>query len=151
MNSASPLADLLAYIAEAKAKCNTVSPGGKGPEGYGAHAAEPPSVDYFRRTWSKVSTNRLLRESRAHVPDNAGPLNSSQLVHRALSVMRAVSPDYLHHALLYVEALSWMEQLKDAGQLGGDTRHSGKGTAAKGSKAVRRPGAAKKGLAGTSR
>ncbi len=49
-----------------------------------------------------------------HVPANAGPLNSSSLVHRSLALMREVSPGYLRHFLSYVDALAW------PGQLGGD-------------------------------
>lgn len=148
MNSASPLAELLAYIAAAKSGSDRVKLGSGGAGGHGGHtidmASIDASIDYFRRTWSKVSTNRLLRESQAQVPDNAGPLNSNQLVHRALSAMRDVSPDYLHHMLLYVDALSWMELLKDVGQNSGVTRNSAKGGGHKAGNGVRRSGAAGK-------
>src|SRR3546814_2627421 len=50
-----------------------------------AFPLESSAIDYFRATWSKVSTNRQLRQSQARVPGNAGPLNSSNLVHRSLS------------------------------------------------------------------
>jgi hypothetical protein len=138
VNSASPLAELLAYMADAKSASHLAASGSTAAGGRDSGRAEPPSIDYFRRTWSKVSTNRLLRESQAHVPDNAGPLNSSQLVHRALSVMRDVSPDYLHHVLLYVDALSWMEQFKDVGKNDGGTRISTKGGGRKAGNGVRR-------------
>jgi hypothetical protein len=148
VNSASPLAELLAYISAVKSGSKQVGPGNSAAAGQGGHTVDmasiDASIDYFRRTWSKVSTNRLLRESQAQVPDNAGPLNSNQLVHRALSAMRDVSPDYLHHMLLYVDALSWMEQLKDVGQNSGGTRNSAKGGGHKAGNGVRRYGAAGK-------
>jgi hypothetical protein len=70
-----------------------------------------PMLDFFRETWSKFSTEKQLRQSLEKVPENAGPLNSSHLVHRSLSLMRELSPGYLQHFLSYVEALSWMEQM----------------------------------------
>ncbi|MFM0225637.1 DUF2894 domain-containing protein [Paraburkholderia dipogonis] len=72
---------------------------------------ELPALDYFREVWSKVRTEKQMRQSLEQVPGNAGPLNSSSLVHRALSLMREVSPGYLKQFLSYVDALSWMEQL----------------------------------------
>ncbi|EEA00252.1 conserved hypothetical protein [Burkholderia sp. H160] len=78
------------------------------------HAAaypELPAIDYFREVWSKVRTEKQLRQSLAQVPGNAGPLNSSTLVHRALSLMRELSPGYLKQFLSYVDTLSWLEQM----------------------------------------
>jgi len=68
-------------------------------------------LDYFRETWSKVSAERQFRQSLAQVPGNAGPLNSSSLVHRSLSLMRELSPGYLQQFLSYADGLSWLEQL----------------------------------------
>lgn len=67
-------------------------------------------LDYFRDTWSRYKTRRQLKQSEERVPENAGPLNSSLLVHRTLSLMREVSPEYLHQFLSYVDALAWVEQ-----------------------------------------
>jgi hypothetical protein len=75
------------------------------------HEPDPELVEYFRRTWSRVRTEKQLRQSLDQVPRNAGPLNSSSLVHRALSLMREVSPGYLQQFLAYADALSWLEQL----------------------------------------
>ncbi|VVD96625.1 hypothetical protein PHO31112_01905 [Pandoraea horticolens] len=75
-------------------------------------------LEYFRETWSKLSTNGNLRQSLAQVPENAGPLNSSHLVHRALSLMHDVSPDYLRHFLRHADALSWLEDMETTGVLG---------------------------------
>jgi hypothetical protein len=77
-----------------------------------------------------------MRQSLEQVPGNAGPLNSSSLVHRALSLMREVSPGYLKQFLSYVDALSWMEQMnggaaptgKDAPR-GGNAGKSARGKA----------------------
>jgi Protein of unknown function (DUF2894) len=74
-----------------------------------ARLAEPALADYFRDTWARVSVDRQLRESQAGVPENAGPLNTNQLVHRSLSLMRGVSPGYLEQFLSYVDALAWLE------------------------------------------
>lgn len=71
----------------------------------------PELLDYFRATWARVRTGQQLREALVQVPQNAGPLNSSNLVHRSLSLMRELSPGYLQHFLAYADALSWMEQL----------------------------------------
>jgi hypothetical protein len=75
------------------------------------HEPDPELVEYFRKTWSRVRTEKQLRQSLNQVPVNAGPLNSSNLVHRALSLMREVSPGYLQQFLAYADALSWLEQL----------------------------------------
>lgn len=75
---------------------------------------EPETLDYFRHTWSKLSTERQLRQSHEQVPGNAGPLNSESLVYRSLSLMRELSPEYLRQFLSYVDALSWIEQLNES-------------------------------------
>jgi len=69
------------------------------------------TLQYFHAMWSKLSAGRQLRQSLAQVPGNAGPLNSSRLVHRALSLMNELSPEYLQHFLLYVETLSALGEL----------------------------------------
>jgi Protein of unknown function (DUF2894) len=76
---------------------------------------ELEALDYFRETWSRLSAERQLRRSLAQVPGNPGPLNSSSLVHRSLSLMRELSPGYLQQFLSYVDALSWMEQMNGGG------------------------------------
>lgn len=72
-------------------------------------AAPAELADYLRAVWSRVSAEKRLRESLAQVPKNAGPLNSSSLVHRSLSLMREVSPEYLQHFLSYLDSLAWLE------------------------------------------
>jgi hypothetical protein len=76
----------------------------------------PPAelLDYFREVWSKLSADQQVRQSLDQVPKNAGPLNSSSLVHRALLLMRELSPGYLRQFLAYADALSWLEDLSAA-------------------------------------
>lgn len=69
-------------------------------------------LDPFRALWSRVRTESQMRESLAYTADDAGPLNSSALVHRSIALMRDVSPEYLQHFLAYVDGLSWMERLE---------------------------------------
>jgi hypothetical protein len=91
----------------------------------GRAASQPASwpelemLEYFREVWSRLDTERQLRQSQQQVPGNAGPLNSSSLVHRSLSLMRELSPGYLQQFLSYVDALSWMEQMNSGGPLPG--------------------------------
>ncbi|AMR80638.1 DUF2894 domain-containing protein [Cupriavidus nantongensis] len=83
-----------------------------------AQAVDTPLVDtladYFRETWARVSVEQQFRQSLERVPENAGPLNTDHLVHRALSLMRETSPEYLRHFLSYVEGMAWLEQLSAA-------------------------------------
>ena len=103
--AASPLADLLDHLAgQAPHKYAGKPPGSKLSE-------ELPEVDYFQKTWSRLSTGLRLQQSQRQVPENAGPLNSSHLIHRSLLLMQERSPGYLQHFLSYVETLSWLEQL----------------------------------------
>jgi hypothetical protein len=76
------------------------------------------SLGEFRNLWTRVRARGQLRQSLEQVPANAGPLNSGSLVHRSLTLMRELSPGYLQHFLAYLDALSWMEQKKDAGAIG---------------------------------
>jgi len=76
---------------------------------------DPDLVDYFRTMWSKVRTEQQYRQSLDQVPRNAGPLNSNSLVHRSLSTMRELSPEYLQQFLSYVDALAWLEDLAGGG------------------------------------
>ena len=71
---------------------------------------ELKTLRHFRSTWSRLSADRRLVQSLAAVPENAGPLNSHQLVHRALTQMRELSPAYLERFMTYVDALLWIEQ-----------------------------------------
>lgn len=74
---------------------------------------ELAALDSFRKIWSRLHHERQLRQALDHLPANAGPLNSSALVHRSIMLMRELSPGYLQQFLSYVDALSWMEQMND--------------------------------------
>ncbi|WDD91633.1 DUF2894 domain-containing protein [Burkholderia sp. FERM BP-3421] len=104
-----PLAALVDYVA-AQPRAEGIGLPARAPAGGARAFPEPALLDYFRETWSRVSTERQLRTALDQVPKNAGPLNSSSLVHRALTQMHALSPAYLRQFLSYVDALSWLEQ-----------------------------------------
>ncbi|MDH6169082.1 hypothetical protein M2282_004246 [Variovorax boronicumulans] len=67
-------------------------------------------LQFFRSTWSKLSAERRLTQSLARLPQNAGPLNSHNLVHQSLTLMRELSPEYLNKFVSYVDALLWVDQ-----------------------------------------
>ncbi|MEX3959071.1 DUF2894 domain-containing protein [Trinickia sp. EG282A] len=100
--------------------------------------AEFEALGYFREVWSKVNVESQLRQSLEQVPDNAGPLNSESLVHRALALMQKASPGYLRQFLSYVEALTSMERMNLGGvsagkepSRSGSTRSATKSTRSK--------------------
>lgn len=110
----SALAELVDQMAANRAPGDGDRPAIGGTAGPSRFDPEPEALDYFRHTWSKLSTERRLRESHEQVPGNAGPLNSESLVYRSLSLMRELSPEYLRQFLGYVDALSWIEQLNES-------------------------------------
>ncbi|CAE6806552.1 hypothetical protein R75465_05195 [Paraburkholderia aspalathi] len=110
------LAGLIDYIANhAPADDDGLTAGSATPRP--SSYPELEALDYFRETWSKVRSEKQLRQSLKKAPGNAGPLNSSSLVHRSLSLMRELSPGYLQQFLSYVDALSWMEQMNGGSAL----------------------------------
>lgn len=97
-------------------------------------------LDGFREIWSRVDMGRQLRRSQEQVPDSAGPLNSSHLVHHALALMQSASPAYLQHFLSHMESLSWLERMHGgAGQEAGRSRSTGSAAAAGKQKATKKP------------
>ena len=107
--------------------------------------APPPdamadTLGYLRTTWSRLSADRRLTQSLAKVPENAGPLNSQHLVHRSLTLMRELSPEYLHHFMAHVDALLWLDQAQGGGPaaVGAEVARGAEG----GKKTVRRQKAA---------
>lgn len=75
-------------------------------------ASAPPAIDRLdevRRLSSRARTDSQLRQALEHAPENAGPLNSASLVHRALILMSEVSPEYLQPFMAYVDTLAWIE------------------------------------------
>jgi hypothetical protein len=84
--------------------------------------ADAKTLQFFKRTWSRLSADQRLAQSLASLPGNAGPLNSHHLVHRSLMLMRELSPEYLERFVGYVDALQWLEQADAAAaQEGGGT------------------------------
>lgn len=78
---------------------------------------ELEALGEFREIWSAARTRSQVRQSLEQVPSNAGPLNSGALVHRSITLMRELSPDYLQHFLSYIDVLSCMEQMNSDGPL----------------------------------
>jgi hypothetical protein len=113
---------------------------------------EPPPelLDYFREVWSKLSADQQVQQSLDQVPKNAGPLNSSSLVHRALLLMRDLSPAYLRQFLAYADALSWLEDLNAAGAAPA-VKETPRGNVAKAGAKATAKAAAKKSTRGRSR
>lgn len=121
-----PLAELIAYLGNPTGNSQTAGstaennlPGdtahdSRDPLGLRAAYPELPLLDEFRALWSRFSADRQVRQSQERVHKNAGPLNSNQLVHRALTLMREMSPGYLQQFLSYTDALMWMEQMTAA-------------------------------------
>lgn len=91
-----------------------------GPKRLAAPAAPAPaalkSVTAFQRTWSRLRAEQRLRQALAQVPAMAGPLNSSQVVHRALTTMQVLSPAYLDAFLAHVDGLIALEQAAGAAE-----------------------------------
>lgn len=99
--AASGLAELLAHVVERTGIAEGSATAG---------TSDLKSLRYFRSTWSRLSADRRLNQSQAKVPENAGPLNSQHLVHRAITLMRDASPDYLNRLMSYIDTLSWIDQ-----------------------------------------
>ena len=112
------LAELVDHAARQKAGSAPAVPA-RSPEASSSKpgagtAADPGTLQFFKRTWSRLSADQRLAQSRASLPDNAGPLNSHHLVHRSLTLMRELSPEYLERFVGYVDALQWLEQSGEA-------------------------------------
>ncbi|HUH90805.1 MAG TPA: DUF2894 domain-containing protein, partial [Lysobacter sp.] len=96
-----PLRELLDHIGVAQ------RPAGLLPDTDGMAAASKPALaplpvlDEFQQLWSRIRTDSQLRQSLDSAPEDAGPLHSSTLLHRAMSLMHEASPDYLQHFIAY--------------------------------------------------
>jgi len=103
----SALAELIGHIASRAAQDSE-------PASDAAALAVPSDTSIFadiRQVCAEVRTESQLRQALADAPADAGPLNSAILVHRALTRMRDLSPDYLEHFVAYVDALSALEPI----------------------------------------
>ncbi len=70
-----------------------------------------PALDAFRETWSRLRTAGHLQHILADVPEDAGPMHSTVLVHRAIALLQDAAPAYLQHFLGYVDALAGLERI----------------------------------------
>lgn len=70
-----------------------------------------PALDAIRLTWARLRTAGHLQHIMAEVPEDAGPLHSTVLVHRAIALMHDTAPGYLQHFLGYVDALAELERI----------------------------------------
>ncbi|TAM51905.1 MAG: DUF2894 domain-containing protein [Paraburkholderia sp.] len=105
-----PLAELTDYLAS-HAQARSEASAAERAVPVVSSYPELPALDELRALWAGISAQKQLRQSLAQVPGNAGPLNSSSLVHRALSLMHDLSPGYLQQFLSYVDALSCLESM----------------------------------------
>lgn len=99
---AGPLRELLDYLADGTCADRAAYP-------------DIPALADFRQLWSTLRAESQLQQSVAHVPTDAGPLNSTALASRAIALMRELSPAYLRSFLAYVDELSWLDNLGSVG------------------------------------
>lgn len=76
----------------------------------GSASAEPKALREGRELWTRLAVERRLSRSLQHRPTNPGPLNSHQLVLRALRELQATAPEYLHALVARVDLLLWLDQ-----------------------------------------
>jgi uncharacterized membrane protein SirB2 len=100
-----PLADLNRYIRESSLAHRRHEPSlfGEAPM-----ADELPSAHRFRQAWASGRTQDQVARAAQRKPLNAGPLNSHGLVLQSLELMEELSPHYLQHFVMHVEALQWL-------------------------------------------
>jgi hypothetical protein len=117
VRSGGPLAELAARLSRRAAPTTPLPAASAGPAPSAPRASpvDAESLQFFRRTWSRLSAEQRLAQSRSALPENAGPLNSHQIVHRALSTMRELSPAYFEQFMAYADALLWLEHAQRGG------------------------------------
>jgi hypothetical protein len=119
----------LSATLEARVQCAVLSelvsqlePGLAGaPVDSSAHHARPrttaagdPSLELktvreSRATWARMSVDKQLALAMKRGPENAGPINSHNLVLRSLAMMQEISPDYLSRMVSYVDTLLFLD------------------------------------------
>ena len=77
------------------------------------------AVNTFHGTWARLRTQQRLRQALVVVPQQAGPLHSAHLVHRALQTLHGLSPAYLEAVLSHMDTLLWLDAAS-----GGGSAHS---------------------------
>jgi hypothetical protein len=117
-----PLASVLAHLAQHRAapRAAEEAPTGMardgapaGPASARASPVDAQTLEFFRRTWSRLSAEQRLAQSRSALPGNAGPLNSQHVVHRALTSLRELSPAYFERFMNHVDALMWLDRAQE--------------------------------------
>jgi hypothetical protein len=102
------------------------APGPAAPSGGTSPQATAPrplrAVLAHQATWLRLRAEQRLRQAGAQVPAQAGPLNSSQVVHRALQTLHGLSPAYLDAFMSHVDTLLWLEQAGDQARGGALSR-----------------------------
>lgn len=111
----SSLAQLNRHIAERMKATHigdTLDGGADAGAGFGMGTpSDMKSVRRFAETWSRIATERQLAQALTRGPEAAGPLNSHNLMLRAMSLMNGLSPDYLRRFLAQADALLWLDQM----------------------------------------
>ncbi len=97
-------------LAEVTARLDAIARARHGQAGDGAEP-EMAMLGELRRLWMQVRSDSQLRRSLQDLPEDAGPLNSGKLVHRALNLAGELSPQYLRHFLAHLDALAWIAQV----------------------------------------
>lgn len=121
----SPLKRLLERFADAPRlavvpRHAPVAPAAETGKPVAVDAAPMPVLDEFQQLWGRLRIDSLLRQCLDSLPEDAGPLHSSVLTYRAMTLMRDVSPGYLQHFVVYADVLTWMEQLGGGAVAGHD-------------------------------
>lgn len=95
--------------AAAAAATSSESVDGPASDAVGGAPRGADMLDELRRASRRARTESQMRQALQDAPANAGPLNSSSLVHRALNLMRDAAPGYLLPFMAYVDALASLE------------------------------------------
>ena len=109
-----PVTPLVALNRHIRAASGVAAPeqGDHAPPGTSQARPELKSVQRFRESWSRICAEDTLAQAVARGPEDAGPLNSHRLMLRTLTLMHALSPDYLRRYLSQAESLLWLEQAR---------------------------------------
>ena len=100
--SVDTLASLLADLARAAVPGDAPDP---------TQAVGTNALDEIRRLSTAIRTESQVRQALDQAPENAGPLNSANLVHRALILMSEDAPGYLTAFMDYVDTLARLESM----------------------------------------
>jgi len=102
-----PLRELRRMLEQPSASPDLAAPTDPPPP---AVRTELRAVRQARETWSRLSADKQLAAALAQAPQNAGPINSQQVVLRTLQRMRALSPAYFQQFMSYADTLLCLEQ-----------------------------------------